>query len=514
MIVGAMDVNAGRKPPYCEHPALGTYFVYGIFLRLFDMLNILSVSDSNQLSLLTDPLSKLPGIYYAGRVISIIIAMICAMVLGVIMFLATRSVYLLVVGTVLSLFSCGLFFQSLIIRTELISVVFALISIATIFLSLNSKHKFSFFYLLILSGFFFGSAIFTKVQILPFLFLVPTIIFEFVRRNRKKFICVFSYQVIIYSLSIGFLIVFLLFINNLLPEKQFYRTIIIVVYIVALSLLLRLKAGMQDMRMACFLTNFFAVGILLSVIFTLNYFNYDLNSKKVLANQFFSPWNLTNRNLMDFNFHSIMTNSISYVFYYLRFSLILYAVIFLIFFCKEKRYPFFFLSLWIIYIVFSSTRIHGGDWYGIKAHYLIYSDLFLNAAFLSLIYQILKEHASVKINFLKTSLNAAHIKNLIMIFILFSGLLQFGFIREYYPKYNLNYRNRIDLTPFCIYSNKAFNKMLIEKYGNNYNVFLRIYADPDLNGQNRGTDIMEIPFCKKFYLYLIGNPPERFQREL
>lgn len=529
MLIGAMDVNAGRKPPYSEHPALGTYFVYGIFLRAFSKLAIVEASDSDQLYLHKDPLSALPDIYYSGRIISMMIAILCAIIFGSVIFLATRDVYLFLVGTVLALFSCGTIFQSLVIRTELTSVLFALISVAIAIFSFHCKHRIISLFMIFLSGLFVGFAMVTKVQILPILFLIPVIIFEY--SKQKTGYSTTNYTGFVYFFFLGFGIFVLTHIASLLPDGKTYSMFVVFGCVAFLLLLLRFKSNAKNVGRIIFLIYIFVLGALLSHIVVLNVFNYDLSSKKMLTEQILFPWRITNGGLVNIDLNTIITNGLNYFQFYLRFSLTFYMTVILLLFSKRKRYSIFLLVLWVAYIVFNSFRsVTSYNWVAyivsnsflsatsynaaVDARYLIYSDLFLNAAFLTSIYQFLKNDAVIEKIVLKTNLSTTRLRNLMIVLILINGFLMFDFTKSYYPKYNLAYRYRIDLAPFCIYSNKAFNEMLLARYGSNYNVYLRIYSDPDLNGKNRGIDIMEIPLCKLFYNKIKRSRPEQFRRDL
>lgn len=134
--------------------------------RFLHFAGLSPVGKFSDLENLKDPLTSFPGLYLNGRAISIFLAILCA-------FLGSWGVYAYLRNWEFALWcfsffllSPGLLFQSLMIRSELSSLIFVILSFVLIALSWRRTKNTG---LYLLAGLTFGLAYCTKIQVLPYL---------------------------------------------------------------------------------------------------------------------------------------------------------------------------------------------------------------------------------------------------------------------------------------------------------------------------------------------------------
>lgn len=203
ILIDVLRINSGKSPSYLDHPSHGTFIIYGNILKFLEWIRLIPVSRFEQLEKSEDPLMLLPDIFYKARGISIFLCVLCALVFGGIFFVLTRRMIFFVLGAFLLLSSGGLFLQSLIIRSELSSVLFILLAILFIAIEYKSnKVGLNYIYTFI-SGLFLGFAVLSKVQAIPtLLFLIIYMFCAFIKKDRpcqcKRFRDKLVYIVVIY----------------------------------------------------------------------------------------------------------------------------------------------------------------------------------------------------------------------------------------------------------------------------------------------------------------------------
>ena len=92
LLMETMNVQDGTTPNFLDHPGLGTYILYGLAFKTLHLLcsaaqfpNCLGFGEFSSYSSLMkgkDPILRLPNLYYNGRIISIAIALLASILLG------------------------------------------------------------------------------------------------------------------------------------------------------------------------------------------------------------------------------------------------------------------------------------------------------------------------------------------------------------------------------------------------------------------------------------------------
>src|SRR5262249_50441168 len=124
LLINALRINDGLPPTYFDHPAQGVYILYAGLFRGFNKLGLSPVARFSDLAAHADPISLLPGLFYSGRGLSILVALLCVSTAAASMYVYTRRLEYAALGSAFLLASPGLLFQSLVIRSELTSVLF------------------------------------------------------------------------------------------------------------------------------------------------------------------------------------------------------------------------------------------------------------------------------------------------------------------------------------------------------------------------------------------------------
>lgn len=174
VIYSSLDFNDGQPSKYISHPGVASSFVYGWGYRFMKLIGQVDVSKSSDLAGLNDPISAIPQLYKVGSWISIMIILLCSLLVGCIVFvLFSKQWYLSVFAAVMTLFSCGFIFHSVMLRNELTSVFYFLLACLLFVIphvkpsnniaTTSAIDSSSIWYLV--SGFCFGLAYFSKSQI-------------------------------------------------------------------------------------------------------------------------------------------------------------------------------------------------------------------------------------------------------------------------------------------------------------------------------------------------------------
>ncbi len=497
LLVESLMANSGIEPLLLPDPAIGSYIVYGNFLKLFEALNIVKVSEFNQLEASNDPLKLLPDLFYKGRTISIIISILCSLIFGFIFFLISRKLVIFSISTILFLSSGGLLFQSLIIRPELTSIFFILLSLLT--LILYSKSKKPSFLTIITSGVLFGFAMLTKIQVLPILFFVVILLFYIVFITQKKYpegllkhsIIQFFFVIVILRIYIHFLNkIYHVYSNQSLPAL-----LLLFILFIILSSMISMVPWFKKKRVPSLLNhiNHFFIGFLISFMIVIYLANISSdNSMREIFNLAFQSGE-SGRVTQDL-LHSMggISNVFNEVVKFLKYYLLdSYMLIFLALFSTliiltKKGFDYKITVTFIFgvgYCFFNSLRHFG-------PHYLIYSDIFFNATIVLLLNRLSSPGEGN--NEPKGYFRKFWIGNILAILMLCMMVSsQLNYVRKEYTKYGADSRNLIDDIPYSHVRNKNYSEMMKKKYKNEVNIIERVYNDPYLNGSINGIDITE-----------------------
>ena len=165
LLLNALRINDGRPPTYFDHPSQGVYILYGGLFRVLNIVGLNPIGKFSDLEKHQDPIRLVPGLFYSGRGMSILISSLCVLMAVASIYVYTRRWEYAALGSAFLWASPGLLLQSLVIRSELTSVLFVCGSIFFLTLALRYPNRLLFFFL---TGMTFGLAYITKIQVLPF----------------------------------------------------------------------------------------------------------------------------------------------------------------------------------------------------------------------------------------------------------------------------------------------------------------------------------------------------------
>jgi len=165
LLINALRINDGRAPTYFDHPAQGVYILYGGMFRLFNKIGLSPIGKFSDLEKHQDPIRLVPTIFYSGRRMSILISILCVLIASASIYVYTRSWEYAGLGSAFLSASPGLLLQSLLVRSELTSVLFLCLAVFLLTLALRYPHRLSLFFSI---GIMFALAYVTKIQVLPF----------------------------------------------------------------------------------------------------------------------------------------------------------------------------------------------------------------------------------------------------------------------------------------------------------------------------------------------------------
>ena len=189
VLFSSLEFNEGNSASYISHPGVSTSFVYGMGLRLMKGLGMVELAKSSELDLVDDPLKYFPQLYKRGTHLSVAIVILCAVFMSLVVFVISKGNFALsLYGGLLTLFSSGFLFHSVVVRNELISVyyfILAMLAFVVGYFNQNRSHLISTCGFLG-SGFILGLAYFAKSQVIvsTFLFLVFLFFFHFKTTRR------------------------------------------------------------------------------------------------------------------------------------------------------------------------------------------------------------------------------------------------------------------------------------------------------------------------------------------
>ena len=166
IIYNSLLISSGIEQEYRDHPGYSTFLIYGVLLKFFSFINLGPISNIDELINSINPEKDLQNLFLFCRNVNVSINIFLILVLYKILIKFKFDEISSVLGCCILAVS-GWYTESLfVLRNENLSLVFFLISLMSL-LHYSKNHK-SFF--IIVSGFFFGFAMLTKIQII-FLFI-------------------------------------------------------------------------------------------------------------------------------------------------------------------------------------------------------------------------------------------------------------------------------------------------------------------------------------------------------
>ena len=186
LVVSALMVNDGRIPNFLAHPGMGAHLFNSAGFRVMSAMGLVRTGRYSQIEAAEDPLPLLPEVFLAGRKLSIVFAVLTALAFGAACWAWTRRFGFFVLGAGALLGAGGIFFQSLVLRTELASVFWLALTLFFLALEARSDDEGWNRLWLVLAGGCLGLAVVSKVQVLPALGFVAGLLVLSVLARREK----------------------------------------------------------------------------------------------------------------------------------------------------------------------------------------------------------------------------------------------------------------------------------------------------------------------------------------
>lgn len=488
LATGAMDVNAGVTPPVTQHPALSAYVVYAYLLELLRQVGVVPVSDMQAFGQLPDPLLALPAIYEAGRLGALCVSLACALLVGIVAGIAAARVWVGTFAGALALLSAGLLVHSLIVRTEAVAVLFALVSALILVVYARTGA----WPLPWLAGVAFGLALLSKTQVLP---MALVAVWWLHRALRSGTLGGETPPAALLRLRLA--LAALLSTVPVAPLAGFVVGPAVVSYwigIVALALLgsvLLARRARRDWRVillpALLLVAGVGCGLRLGV--HLSYAHLAPKEANFVLELVLAPSAyLRHGKLVDVSPAWVVSGLARYLAHYGSVAFLHVAAL-CVALVVSRRLPAGVLPLYAVGLLFCLVSSMRGvrQPSGISEHYLVFADVpFVIAS------------ALVALEVAERPRWASRGPRLLALLTLSlatvgSGLAQWRFVAEEYPTYNATERDRIDLVPAGFYPNAGFHAIMHRRYGSDAAIMRRIVEDPRLNGSRDGIEIRRLP---------------------
>lgn len=506
LLTGALDVASGAAPPANEHPALGAYLLYGGLLRLFHLVGLVPVASMQAFFERKDPLLDLPKIYAAGRLGSAIVALACALLVAAVARGSEANRWRGPTAGFLALSSGGLLFQSLVVRTELTAVFFALLAAlcCRVFLTSNALP------LLFLGGFFSGVALLSKVQIVAAL---PLAVWWLSGELRRRTAAVTQERVRAYWIRLGAILSLLSM--PVVPALGFapsLGTIGLWVAWIALGLLSALllsRYTSRNWRRPVLLVLVFLAGIGCAVRLMCQLSRLDSEAANVATTlALFPAVLLRDYTIANTSLSWLASGFAAYLHYYGTVAFAHAAIVCLsLIACRRVgRRSVALYALGAMFIFVNSVR-SGTQPSGINEHHLIFVDIPWAIASALAACEVIdcsrRRWPPTRVLLAGSAL---------CVVVAFSAWSQWRFVAFWYPRFNLGYRNRIDLVARCFYANDGFHRRLLARYGSDMAIAMRIIEDDRLNGRREGIDLRRLPNVRRG-LRLLRRRARQLRRE-
>lgn len=511
LLIESIRINSGKRPCYLDHPSHGTFIIYSNTLQFLDLVGLISVSNFDQLQQSDDPLTLLPELFYKSRLISISLCVLCGLIFGGIFWVLTRQYGFFVLGVFLLLFSGGIFTHSLIIRSELASVLFILLSILVIAIEhmYNTNNVVLSNLCRFISGLFLGLAVLSKVHVSPaVVFIIICSLFSILHKNKMPR----SQSSQITKLYRMALYAFLLYeIYNAIRFSYPMLFMLFLSVIIAGEIIARQPKLQNNTTLAAITkTRFLLIGFLLAfhVSFYCLNFNRDTDNRgrywKVMTyKKVFDPFETTQ------TFSSRAKDGLPAVYsdfkkfcnYYMttsyHFILLIALVILVISLSRRFPEPLAITALLFGFIMclISSLRYY-------MFFYLIYSDVFFIGAIMVLVvqYDRINQNRSFPWKHLRYL-----VYPLICLAVCAAGVKQYHYVSGQYVNI-CSLKDRADIVYKFVFCAEEYEALMLSQYKSVENITKRICNDPYLNGSNRGIDLRQKPNAQKYYSQYFTSP--------
>ena len=521
IVLNALYVNADGITNYWDHPSHGSYYVYAGMYRIMEKLHLLDMSNLGQLGASKNPLLPLSEVYYKSRWISILICILCALAFGGIFYGATRKwtwgaaalgLYLIASG--------GLFFQSLVIRSELVSLWFSLVAFAGIILASRAQDWVRSSLWVGLAGLFFGMAMLTKVQVAPIgLCLLAYLLYACVRtapslKPRAYSPAVVAGQILLYLILWAFFSELRDLCHRIptdVKETTQFQIPWLVYAAFAIAMLgeiLSFSAASCSWRLPFFITRLkpFVTGYILSLyvsFFALNFETYGLEASRLCKARtilkLFNPYGSSMQ--ADFSIaigpSEVLKEFGKHLYHYFLVSghLSLVVALAAAVVILARRPPslaaFFSTACGLLLCLVCSLRYF-------HLYYLCYCDVFFIAAILCLLYQ-LRSTEWVRFGGIGRSGIFKWGTVVLAIALAVSAFRQYSFVSTKYSR--LWWKDQVDKIPAGVCAPSNYQVYMQRAYGSPDAIMRRVCSDPDLNGSKYGIDLRMKPAAQQYLKY-------------
>jgi len=181
IIYNSLLISSGIEQEYRDHPGYSTFLIYGVILKFFSLFNLSPIGHIDELINSINPDKDLQNLFLFCRNVNVAINIFLILILYKLLIKLRFDEISSILGCCILAVS-GWYTESLfVLRNENLSLVFFIVSIMSL-IHYNDNNKPLF---IVLSGFFFGFAMLTKIQII-FLFIFFLIIY-LITINEKIF---------------------------------------------------------------------------------------------------------------------------------------------------------------------------------------------------------------------------------------------------------------------------------------------------------------------------------------
>lgn len=492
LLIDTLRVNSGQQATFVEHPGLGVYLLYGLGMKLQKVLHLIPVSNIEDYFANEDPLLLLPGLYNAMQHWSIVVVLATAGMASAVILLITSSYVAASLVFALITSASGFLVQSLMVRTELSSVFFVVMSILMLTLWFKSTiGSRSSALWIALTGLTAGTAMMSKMVVLPLLAPIMMVIlsrFILERKNllRPTLSNQFDWQRhfltgLILALTAGYFFF-------VLPAGTVIETKIPLLLTGLAAIWFTLVMFFRNKPLPCLYLesmSLFIIGILLSVPFLFSICHIqDLWHAKVVVNTVFSsalardPYYATSMQVAG-NLFRQLGHFVSYV---AITSGLLGILIATSFFARTKAV---ILSALLGVSGIGMCIVMSMRYFGL--HYIIYPDLFF-ALGIAINIGSLNPHRKL---IRRLQMNKWLPSTVIGLLWLTFCFRQFNYVENNYESYNSNLRNSLGYVAFGCSAAPDFGARMVQRYQSIALISKRVLTDSRLNGASQHINIWE-----------------------
>jgi len=493
LLIDSLRRNSDRQSSYLEQPGIGVYPLYGSMLQLFSKVGITQVKNFRDLEKMSDPLTAVAEIFYAGRSISLIVVSLLCLAVGVLAALLARKATVGVLTFMLSLSSSGILLQSLLVRTELSAMLY--LSLAAIAAALSRRSTSP-----LLAGFWvWGSGVLCAAAILTKVLVMPAVPFVWLLAVcgdpswkplpidgkhpvvRKLFAPVTLFVMMTLAMEVG---------PYYLWSFRWPWACRIAGLGVALLSLASFPYWMRlDSRpkTGVFKAAMYFAGLFAGVLLIMKAGRVEMQGQDVLiwlgkmlvGDQSIQPYLAV---VKQAGYVGVLTTLIVKVGgHYLLHTLYL-PIVLLAFLLSDRRIPLVFVGA-----ILSGIAMAGVCCARYAApNYYIFSDIALSIFSAAVIERFLRR-------------GRTRITIVLVVMLIANVFVQWGFTARFYPAYNDIMRDRVDYVYCGFYPSPEYSNLMLSVYGRDKaKIVTRILKDPRINGLNQGIDLKLKPNIRKY----------------